>query len=271
MRLTPASLRELLLGGQQVTRLRACVRTSSSIRSMTRRYQQPPAAPGGVPLWRGRVEQPTAASSASPRRSVGSPQQRPSACGRCPGPCAPWRRRGSRTRLGEQHAARDVLWYQRVNSASSAYRSASRQSRMAWSVNQSWKTVPSPSTRAGMPASRTRSRRPAASRSPRARWRATSPGRRASPWSPRRRALHHVGVVGAGVGVAALGDKPMTSREPPRRRRGTAAEALGERGEVGHHAEPLLAAAAAEAEPGDDLVEDEQRAVLLVSARSSSR
>ena len=62
--------------------------------------------------------------------------------------------------------------------------------------------------------------------------------------------------------VPAVGDHPHhLGRAADRGDREAAAEPLGQRGQVRGDAEPLLRAAPAEPESGDDLVEDQQRAV----------
>ena len=61
----------------------------------------------------------------------------------------------------------------------------------------------------------------------------------------RREALHHLGAA------AERGERQA------------AADDLAEHGQVGQHAEPLLRAAARDAEAGDHLVEDEQRAARV--------
>ncbi len=135
---------------------------------------------------------------------------------------------------------------------------------MGCSLNQIWKTVPRPSTCTGMPCRGGQVAQalgePVAERPlalVEARLGEHVHGRR------HRGALHDVGVVGARVRVAAVGDHAHDrARAADGGHREAAAEALGQGREVGHDAVPLLGAAAAEAEAGDDLVEDEQRAVL---------
>jgi hypothetical protein len=71
------------------------------------------------------------------------------------------------------------------------------------------------------------------------------------------------GLVDVPLGREALHD---VSPAAERRQRESATEDLAERGEIGRDAEPLLRAAGPEPEAGDDLVEDQQRAVLVAQA-----
>ena len=76
------------------------------------------------------------------------------------------------------------------------------------------------------------------------------------------RALDGVGVVGAGVRIATLGDHTHDlAAAADRRDRKAATQALSERRQVRDDAEPFLSAAPGKAESGDDLVEDQKRAV----------
>ena len=160
-----------------------------------------------------------------------------------------------------------ISFHHRPNSASS---SGARRRAAAHrpSVNHTWNTVPRPTTRDGTPGTGARA---VSISDPRARASCTR-GREQVHRGRDRRHLDHVGVVRAGVRVAAVADRGHhLVCAADRRDREATPQSLGHRGDVGHHAEELLATAAREPEPRDHLVEVQQRAVLAVRSRRSRR